>query len=495
MMCGKQVAWTTLGLLGSLMAYAGPADAATKLTVTVATPSTGTGTELNASGSGFGDDELVDIFTYSPDNPISIIASSATGAFSNDLISGNFYGTYTITAVGEISGKAASTTVTVQQSSAPDNWPQFGFSNGKSGINSADQFQIVSGDNYGIQWSVKTGGIVSSSPAAVGGVVYAGSLDKKLYAINQTTGKLLWTTKTDGGIKSSPAVQNGLVFVGSDDHYVYAMNATTGAVKWKYLTGGAVTSSPVVVNNSLFVGSTDDKLYALDANTGRKIWAAKTGGSINASPTYDLGRVFVGSTDHKMYAFNAWNGSLLWSFLTQGPINGSVAIGNGTVLFGSEDRKFYSLEEYSGSVVWSYPTNGKIDGTPAVGYNYTTYIGSGDGSLYEFNTEYNSATPNTTTYIIGKPVQSAMSGSNSSLFFSTGGNQLYNFGLDNGENSTVTSLVLPEDITSSVAVSNDTVYVGTASGSIVAITAPLSTQNAAAQKPIEFLPLKAVTAN
>ena len=69
---------------------------------------------------------------------------------------------------------------------------------------------------------------------------------------------------------SSPAVANGVVYVGSDDHNVYALNATTGAKLWNYTTGGYVLSSPAVVNGVVYVGSDDDNVYALNATTGAK---------------------------------------------------------------------------------------------------------------------------------------------------------------------------------------------------------------------------------
>ena len=47
---------------------------------------------------------------------------------------------------------------------------------------------------------------------------------------------------------SSPAVANGMVYVGSEDNNVYALNATTGAKLWSYTTGGEVLSSPAVAN-------------------------------------------------------------------------------------------------------------------------------------------------------------------------------------------------------------------------------------------------------
>ena len=69
-------------------------------------------------------------------------------------------------------------------------------------------------------------------------------------------------------VRSSPAVANGVMYVGSDDHKVYALDAATGATKWTITTGDSVRSSPAVSNGVMYVGSGDHKVYALDAATG-----------------------------------------------------------------------------------------------------------------------------------------------------------------------------------------------------------------------------------
>ena len=61
---------------------------------------------------------------------------------------------------------------------------------------------------------------------------------------------------------------NGVVYIGSFDHNVYALNASTGALLWSYATGDVVTSSPAVANGVVYVGSQDNNLYALNASTG-----------------------------------------------------------------------------------------------------------------------------------------------------------------------------------------------------------------------------------
>ena len=64
-------------------------------------------------------------------------------------------------------------------------------------------------------------------------------------------------------MESSPAVVGGVVFVGSGDGKVYALNASNGAFIWSYITGGSVESSPAVVGGVVFVGSNDDGMFML----------------------------------------------------------------------------------------------------------------------------------------------------------------------------------------------------------------------------------------
>jgi outer membrane protein assembly factor BamB len=66
---------------------------------------------------------------------------------------------------------------------------------------------------------------------------------------------VLWSTNTGGAVDSSPTVSNGIVYVGSDNGWIYALNATTGQVVWQTNTGAPVNSSPTVTNGVVFFGS------------------------------------------------------------------------------------------------------------------------------------------------------------------------------------------------------------------------------------------------
>jgi hypothetical protein len=68
-------------------------------------------------------------------------------------------------------------------------------------------------------------------------------------------------------VESSPAVADGVVYVGSDDNNVYALNASTGITIWTYGTTGLVDSSPAVANGVVYVGSNDYSVYAFGTIT------------------------------------------------------------------------------------------------------------------------------------------------------------------------------------------------------------------------------------
>jgi glucose dehydrogenase len=71
-----------------------------------------------------------------------------------------------------------------------------------------------------------------------------------------------WSYTTRGYVYSSPAVANGVVYIGSADHKLYALDAVTGTPKWSSTTGNAIFPSPAVANGVVYVGSLDDNVYA-----------------------------------------------------------------------------------------------------------------------------------------------------------------------------------------------------------------------------------------
>jgi hypothetical protein len=54
-------------------------------------------------------------------------------------------------------------------------------------------------------------------------VVYIGSRDSHIYALDAATGEEVWRFQTGDWVTSSPAVVDGIVYIGGHNHYVYAI--------------------------------------------------------------------------------------------------------------------------------------------------------------------------------------------------------------------------------------------------------------------------------
>lgn len=109
----------------------------------------------------------------------------------------------------------------------------------------------------------RTGTPVEVAPAVSDGIVYIPS-DRRVLAIELGTNQDVWVF--DGAqeaIRSSPVVASGVMYVGSDDGRMYAVDLLTGEELWKWETDGRIRSSPAIADGAIFFGSFDGLLYAV----------------------------------------------------------------------------------------------------------------------------------------------------------------------------------------------------------------------------------------
>jgi len=267
-----------------------------------------------------------------------------------------------------------------------------------------------------LRWKFDAHGPVNSSPAVVEGVVYVVSLDGNLYAVDATTGRQRWSFASEGERRStkagnlgafpptevvpdpwdfylsSPAVAGGVIYFGSGDGHVYAVDAATGALKWKFKTGDVVHSSPAVSGGMVYVGSWDSYFYALDAATGALRWKFKTGDDarihlmtgIPGSAAVAKGSVYFGCRDANFYALDAVTGALKWTVPNDGSwVIASPAVADGVVYYTTSDsHRFQAVDADSGKILYWLPTNIFAFSSPAIAGSHA-YFGTFDGQLHD----------------------------------------------------------------------------------------------------------------
>src|SRR6266496_4163040 len=212
-------------------------------------------------------------------------------------------------------------------------------------------------------------------------------MEQTLSAANVSRLVRYWAASTSAAIASSPVVANGLVYIGSNDYNLYALDPTASTQRWTPTspTRYAINSSPAIANGIVYISTAEAKLYAFDAATGSLTWSAFTENTINSSPTVADGIVYIGCNDGYLYAFDAAiGGKARWTAPTGGPIYCSPAVANGTVYIGSDDGKLYAFSATTGKPLWSTLIGTQIRSSPMVA-NGVVYIGSDNGTLYAFH--------------------------------------------------------------------------------------------------------------
>jgi outer membrane protein assembly factor BamB len=231
-----------------------------------------------------------------------------------------------------------------------------------------------------LQWKYATEGGLPGSPVVDKDVVYIGSEDHRLHAVSARSGRILWSYYTDGPIRSTPCVAEGHAFFGSDDGYLHAVNLTTGRRAWRASSGGAVRSRPAVAQERVYFGTEAGEFYSVDF-LGEHKWVVKAKRGITSSPLLHEGTLYFGSMDGQVYAVEASSGWTVWRFRANRPIVSSPAAQGHLLFIGSVDKHMYAIDTRNGREQWRFETGDQVTSSPAV-YKNTVYFGSVDGMVY-----------------------------------------------------------------------------------------------------------------
>jgi len=215
------------------------------------------------------------------------------------------------------------------------------------------EFQASSaGDDRG--WDVAVGDQRDPEPLIAGPalvddperpVVLVGSEDGNLYAYDALVGgDPLWVFPTGDKIWSTPVVKDRIVYFGSHDESVYAVNVGDGSQKWRFPTGGAIAGKPLLFRDLIVIGSFDKKLYALDAQTGTKQWELEGNNWFWAGAVANENTIFAPNMDGIVYAVDG-SGTLLWSCdMGSAIVSRPALIGGALAVAAKDGREIVLLE-------------------------------------------------------------------------------------------------------------------------------------------------------
>jgi outer membrane protein assembly factor BamB len=228
-----------------------------------------------------------------------------------------------------------------------DDWPLFRGNALQTGVASSglpDTLQEL--------WRFDAKDTIEGAPAVAGGLVYVGSGDEHLYAVNLTDGKQKWGFKA-GPFKASPSVRGDAVYAGDSDGKFYCVDAVTGKQRWSFETSGEIVGGANFVGDLVLFGSYDETLYCLTPD-GKQKWQFKTSGPFNGSPAVADGKTFVAGCDSNVHVLDVAKGTELTA-VDLGSQSGATAAVSGDFLYvGTMGNRVQAIDWKKGTAAWTF---------------------------------------------------------------------------------------------------------------------------------------------
>lgn len=234
-------------------------------------------------------------------------------------------------------------------------------------------------DNGQRVWSQRLGGRAGflnrwfrGEPARLSGITIAGSMlfvgseNGKVYALNSDTGEVQWQQSVPGEVLSAPSVGEGRVVMHLGSGYIVALSARTGEQQWLHEEEVALlslrgVSRPVIASGGVIFGSATGKAVVLLSQSGQIAWEerlATPSGSTELERLIDvdgaplvLGTTFVMSAfNGELVALDLRSGEVAWK-QNHGAWRSPVLAANRIALV-NQDSHMLSIDRNTGIERW-----------------------------------------------------------------------------------------------------------------------------------------------
>ena len=275
------------------------------------------------------------------------------------------------------------------------------------GVGQINAFHRVSDESQRageLIWCFLTEGRLFGSPVLYEGNIYVADDEGIVYALNASADSsdnpnddpsicqrdnVVWQEEI--GTKrfwSTPALSEGVLYIGSMDKGLYALDASSGDVKWAFKAGGAIVSTPLVLGDVLYVGAFDGKFYAIDRSNGEQIWEFDGDGWFwnDAIANGEGTVVYVGSLGGSFYAFNAQTGREIWRAEVGSKVRATAVIVGERILVVARNGALLTVDINTGRRTRSNPLDAKALASPAWD-GKSFYVFDQDQILHKFAAE------------------------------------------------------------------------------------------------------------
>jgi len=209
--------------------------------------------------------------------------------------------------------------------------------------------------NLNLQWSFQADQSIWGTPVTDGTNVYFGTLGRKLYAVNATSGEQAWAQSLDGAVLGAPLLgPDGTLYVGTYGSLLYAIDPRDGSILWSEAVSSWIWGGPALAGDRLVVGDGNGDLLSFPLGGGPASWTQPLNGMVIGSPVVLGDAILVGTDDNTLYFLNGDGGDIR-PFAVSGKIHSTPVISGDRILVPlTEGEALLAVLDANGNQLWSY---------------------------------------------------------------------------------------------------------------------------------------------
>jgi outer membrane protein assembly factor BamB len=239
----------------------------------------------------------------------------------------------------------------------------------------------LAGDAPTQVWTARAGNRFTGRVEIAGNTLYAGSIDRKVYAVDLTSGDVRWSSRLSGMIVGGVLLAGDTVFAASSrpQGKIYALRRSSGKQLWR--TSTPPIGAPLALVHGVLVASSQrGEVLALDPRSGKILWRRRLGVARTAAAPAGEGGLLLSTTD-SLYRLRAKDGKVTHRVRSPGTVVSAWLRQDGALVAGTTDSQVVSIRPDDLRRNWTVRVDAPVLGSPAA-LGDTLYLATRTGTLY-----------------------------------------------------------------------------------------------------------------
>jgi outer membrane protein assembly factor BamB len=230
-------------------------------------------------------------------------------------------------------------------------------------------------------WTARAGRRLSGTVQVDGNTLYAGGMDRKVYAVDLTSGEVRWFSRLSGMIVGGVLLSGDTIFVASSrpEGRVHALSTDKGKRIWR-VSVPPVSAPLAMIGGLLIVETQRGEVLALDPRSGKVRWRRRVGNARAPAAAAGNGALLVSTTD-SLFRLSLADGTVSHRAASPGTVVAPWIPRDGSLIAGTADSQVVSIDPADLRLHWTLRVDAPILGAPAA-LGDTLFLATRSGSIY-----------------------------------------------------------------------------------------------------------------